>query len=232
MARVSKSVWISAALLLAGLWVFVSVAYKRAAYERSKSIEHIALSSGEILRVEHESWRPRYIGGHVFGFSMPGQEGRMFKFERDGRQLRWRGVATPVVLDFDGERSWLVVCDREMDFQKIRLRACRFSGGRWHEERLTKVPRRLLIQNMSLEKDNGRRADGSVINEFDLVRLKDPADSLFRDSLTAKMWFGAEHGIEQWETASGIDEASLRRIKAKYFTDLPATNSPSVPPNN
>lgn len=212
--------------------MFVSVAYRRAAYERSKSIEHIALSSGELLRVEHESWMPRYVGGHGLGFSMPGREGRAFKFERDGRRLRWRGNATPVVLNFDGERSWLVVYDRGTDSREIRFRAYRFSGGRWHEKRLAEVPRRLLIQNMSLEKNGGRSEDGSVINEFDLVRLKDPADFRFRESLTAKMWFGAEHGIEQWETASGIDEASLRRIKARYFTDLPPNNSPSVPPNN
>jgi len=152
--------------------------------EYSDWTERISLAKGGELEVDYVFSNKVYHGHpHVFGWG--GDDPRYkLTFEHPfKRKITWKGAHTPIILDVQDNIVYLVVFDRETDFNKIRFKFYKFKDN-WHEISHKEFPKSIAKQNTWLNK-------GEIV---------DSSSSDFNSSLTARLWLQLEQNEEYYES--------------------------------
>jgi hypothetical protein len=132
------------------------------------------------------------------------------------RPVYWVGVGDRLALRAWEGRLYLIVFDRETDFERIRFRYYRQKDDLLTEIAANEFPKAIASQNLWLRTDNGTRADGTKVNEVEIAKQMDPEQYDFRESLTAKIWLQCETGKEYYEMPHDIDRSFLQDFRKKY----------------
>lgn len=169
-------------------------------------------------------WTPRF---NSFGavHIMPPEEAKFYQHDFviveipwKSDNLRWAGFGYPLSIRSHEEKLYLIVLDKT-DYQRNRFRFFAQSHGGFSEIPAKDYPKEIATQNLCLNKKEGFRNDGTVINPIEIAIKLDVADSCFQASYTAMIWYQLETGKEYFEiqkTTAFIDERFLQEFLKEH----------------
>ena len=181
-----------------------------------KWVEEIKFQDGVIVKVfHHDSEKKHYGGRHGFGIGGGDPWYKMCFSYRDIK-YEWENNSIPILLNVHNGTIYLVVFDRETDWNKTCFRFYKFEEN-WEEVSANDFPKNISVQNMWLS-ENAGYYNGKPINEYQIAENLDPGDFHFCESLTAKLWLRLGKGIKYYENLySKVEENFLREYKRKYM---------------
>lgn len=166
--------------------------------------EKIPLARGGYLET-HFAFSDKVYHGHphLIGWGGDDPKYKLTFHYPSKKEIIWKGVFVPIILDAQDNYAYLVVFDRETDYTKIRFRFYRYKES-WNEISYKEFPKSLAKQNTWLKKD-----------EF-----VDSSASDFNSSLTAHLWLQLEQDKEFYESEKEvISQDFLFKYEKAYMSN-------------
>lgn len=189
------------AVLLLVLCLFVGLIVYWAFFEREHHqwSEVVRLWDGSTLQLQRYSSKRVSHGPHGFVFG-GGHPWGSVTFEAGGRAYRWEGPYDPIAVQLDRTGVYIVVFDRETDFNHLSFRLYRASSpSEWEEITREQFPKHLAIQNTWLHRNPDM----------------DPNSNRFRESLTARLWSYLDE--EDFDYNTIPSNVFLQEFKTKWI---------------
>ncbi len=190
-----------------GIIVLVTVLMLFSFFKRDTKewTENITVAPNTEISVNLMSSQRGYFGGHGLGWGDGGQKSAI-EFEYDGVSYEDDMPFTPITIKYYNTNFYIVYFDRETDFDKIKFKFYKSTEkGKFKEIKASEFPKQIAVQNRwfsDQEKEN-------KTNQLQLDRI--------RGSLTAKVWYQLEKGIEYYEMPSYIPLEFLESYREKYI---------------
>ncbi|WP_299219238.1 hypothetical protein [uncultured Aquimarina sp.] len=189
-------------IVLIGIILILCFLFRR---ETKEWTEDITIAPNTELSVDLMSSQRGYFGGHGLGWGGGGQKSAI-EFEYDGVQYEDEMPYTPISIKYYNKHFYIIYFDRETDFNKISFRFFESTTeGEFNEIESNQFPKQIAIQNRWFSNQEKQ-------NKIEQLQLDE-----IRGSLTAKVWYQLEKGIDYYEMPSYIPLDFLESYKEKYI---------------
>lgn len=196
--------------------------WKESVYHIARNVE---ISPGNFLQfVEHSKlWRLKH-GSFAAVHTLETKAREFWQIDTTylsipwgDKKLYWVGVGIPVSLRSFGGELYLIVFDRDYDFDKRRYRFYKEDHNNFREIYPAEFPKSIATHNLWFQDDEEKIA----------ARDLNPESEKFLYSHTADIWYQLEFGKEHYEEKK-ITAAFLQDYKEKYkVVRLPTLNKPA-----
>ncbi|WP_299242774.1 hypothetical protein [uncultured Aquimarina sp.] len=187
------------------LIVVLLISYLLFKRETKEWTENITVAPNTEISINLMSSQRGYFGGHGLGWGGGGQKNSI-EFEYDRVQYEDEMPYTPISIKYYDRHFYIIYFDRETDFNKISFRFFKSTNeGEFNEIESSQFPKQIAIQNRWFSNQEKQ-------NKIEQLQLNE-----IRGSLTAKVWYQLEKGIDYYEMPSYIPLDFLESYREKYI---------------
>jgi len=173
--------------------------------ETKEWTEIITVAPDTEITFDFTSSKRGYFGGHGLGWG-GGHQKNSIEFEYRGITYKDDMPYTPISITYYNQSFYIIYFDRETDFNKITFRFFKsIDKGKFKEIESRQFPKQIAIQNRWF--DNQEKQNKTKQLQLDNIK----------SSLTAKVWYQLEKGVNYYEMQSYIPLDFLQAYKEKYI---------------
>ncbi|MCD8415944.1 hypothetical protein LNI89_11630 [Tenacibaculum dicentrarchi] len=171
-------------------------------------VEDIEVAKNMKISIELMASQRKYYGGHAFGWG-GGDDTGYVKFKYKGIDYADDAPYTPIVIRYYNQEFYIVYWDRETDFNQITYKFFKSTKkGYFIAIERNKFPKQLAIQNRWFR---NKLINKEILNDLEVERMG--------RSLTGKMWYFIETGINYSDSPFSISKDFIKDYKEKYITN-------------